>query len=578
MSVLLDGDLARRWAGVCRIALAAHRARIDALNVYPVPDGDTGTNMYLTFDAAVEHTRAEAAARGLDVDVSDHGRTAPIPLGAAAAAFAKAMVMTGRGNSGVILAQFVGGLASSILESMTARGGDPHRVDEGIDAAELAAALERAATWARRAVAEPVEGTMLTLASAVATAVADRAARDRADAGRGFDLDRLAQVALDTARVALARTREQLPVLAEAGVVDAGAAGLLLLFESFQRVLAGEDTSTWLLDDTEHPPGPSVWTHACPTYGGPAYEVMCHVLGRRPPGEAAGELERRLREALGSLGDSVVVGGFPGVVSVHVHADDPAEALEAVAGIAGPHAVSDVRITRLTPMRDAPDTPHRARAVLACAMGAGLSQTLRAAGATVVESGPGRRTSTGALVEAARLTGARQITLLPNDPDTRLTADAARRVLRQEGIEVEVVATKAIVQGLAALAVHDETRPFAEDVAAMRAAGTATRYGAVSVATRRAHTSAGPCRAGDVLGFVSGRIRFVGSDPATVAGQVVRGLLTADSELLTVVRGASAPQSLAEAVAAAARMRRRDVEVSFVDGGQPVYTLLLGVE
>lgn len=601
----LDATAARQWATVTRAALAGRRAEIDALNVFPVPDGDTGTNLYLTFDGALEATVLRLRP--------GRGVTTPASLEQGARTFASAMILTARGNSGVILAQYVAGLVDGALAAMREGG------TQSLDAPGLAAATEHADRYAWTAVAEPVEGTMLS----VSRAVAERAAQC---ATAGADLATLTRQVSEAARTAVLATREQLPVLAAAGVVDAGAVGLLLVVESLRRVVTTDGVADWLLgrealrpvpglvgDDLAHASGPGCgadWAekglaygglayegttaggpaYESPAYDGPAYEVMCQV--REPRQDIAA-----LREALAAHGQSVAVGGDAGVATVHVHTDAPQEAL-AIASRFG--TVRAVRVTDLRtgspgrvgdrdrdPDRDRGRDSDRGRdrdggkdrsAVVACVMGEGLIETFRAAGAVVVRSAPGARASTGAILTAARSSAAESIILLPNDKDTRLVADAAAELLEASGVSARVVPTLAVVQGLAALAVHDPGAALADAVASMTAAADHTRYATVSIATRAARTAAGWCAEGDVLGFVDGDIAVIGQEAATVAGQVLALLLADGGELLTVVGGADASPRLVEAVVSAARLRRRGLEITTIDGAQPIHLLLLGLE
>lgn len=551
----LDATAARRWATVTRVALAGRRAEIDALNVFPVPDGDTGTNMYLTFDGALEATVLRLAP--------GRGGAASVPLEQGARAFASAMVLTARGNSGVILAQYVGGLVEGALAAMSEGGFD------SLDAAGIATATERANRYAWSAVAEPVEGTMLS----VSRAVAERAAQC---AAAGADLATLVRQVSEAARTAVLATREQLPVLTAAGVVDAGAVGLLLVVESLRRVVTTDGAAEWLLGREALRPVPGLAGDDCPpeeapAYLGPAYEVMCQVCEPEPDVAA-------LRAALAAHGQSVVVGGTEtGVAPVHVHTDAPNEAL-AIAARFG--TVRAVRVTdlRTGSTRRLGEGERPRSAVVACVMGEGLIETFRAAGAVVVKSAPGARASTGAILAAARSCAAESIIVLPNDKDTRLVADAAIGLLAKSGVAARVVPTLAVVQGLAALAVHDPGAPLESAVASMTAAAEQTRYATLSIATRAARTAAGWCAEGDVLGFVDGDIAVVGQEPATVAGQVLALLLAEGGELLTVIGGADASPRLVEAVVSAARLRRRGLEITTIDGAQSIHLLLLGLE
>jgi uncharacterized protein len=551
--VRLDTAAARRWAVVTRAAFAARRAEIDALNVFPVPDGDTGTNLYLTFDAALDTARVEYEERkrsGRPVDDTD--------LATEADAFARALLLTARGNSGVIVSQIFRGFADEAAATGVS----------SIDARGLAAAMTRADELAWSSVAHPVEGTILSVSRA--SAAAARAALDD-----GEDLYAVSSAALEAARAALARTPSQLPRLAQAGVVDAGGAGYVLLLESLERVVTGDVLAESLAgeDPLRRRPG---WTQpATPIRrggdlepGGPAYEVM-YLLS-----DATDEAVAVLKKRLDGLGDSLLVVGTGDLHNVHVHVDDVGAAIEAGIAAGRPHRI---RVTHFHDQR-ATSPDQDAQAVVTCAAGEGLAGTFRAAGAWVVVSGPRRRANAAQFLEAARSTGAGRVILLPNDGDTLLAANAAAKVAAEEGIDLRVVAARTAVQGIAALAVYDSDRPFGDNVLTMSSAAAATRNGAVTVATKEALTSGGPCRPGDVLGVVDGDIVLVGDDLTRVGADVVERLLSSGGELLTVVSGEDATPALGEDVAAAVRRHRRDLEVTQIYGGQPLYPLLLGVE
>ena len=559
---VLDLVAVRRWAVLTRSLFAARRAEIDALNVFPVPDGDTGTNLYLTFDGAVERTLATA-----------HVTTADALL----AVFARHLLWTARGNSGVILSQLARGLAEGCAGC-----------DE-IGGRALAEGLQQAESRARQAVTDPKEGTILSVASAMAEAATRAASGSEAPAG-GTGVHTVAVAALRAAREALERTPEQLEVLARAGVVDAGGAGLVVLLECLERVCAGQRASSGSDSaDRRHRLRPdaanAALTAARPALDGegiPEYEVM--YLLRDSDDDAVEALRHRLVE----LGDSVLVVGGDGEWNVHAHVDDAGAAVEAGIEAGRPHRV---RITRLTDDHRLDDRPHHddghsgtattGTAIVACAAGVGLEALFEEAGAVVVRSGPGRRASTGGLIDAIReqhAKGASGVVVLPNDGDTLLAAAAAVRAAADDGIEAHVVHVRTAVQGIAALAVFEPTAPSASNVLAMQAAASATRHGAVTVANRVALTSGGPCRPGDVLGVVDGDVVIVGSDELDVAREVVRRLLGSGGELVTVVAGLDAPEGLLEAVTDEARGAHHGIEVSLIDGGQAVYSVLLGVE
>ncbi|WP_169984184.1 MULTISPECIES: DAK2 domain-containing protein [unclassified Microbispora] len=518
----LDPPAVRRWSRHCAAALGRARAEIDALNVFPVPDGDTGTNLHLTILSAAE---AVDALPG-DADA-----------GATWEALTRGALLGARGNSGVIVSQALRGMGEVLGH---APGGG----------ADLRDGLTRAAEMARAAVVRPVEGTVLSVLSAAAHAV-----RDTPD-----DLAEVARRAADEARRALRRTTEQLDALSRNGVVDAGAAGLVIMLESLSEVVAEA------YSERHEVPAPAA--RITPEElgrqdaGGPGYEVM-YLLD-------AGEVDR-LRDELDALGDSLVIVGGEGLWNVHVHVDDAGAAIEAGLRAGRPYRI------KVTYLGGRPHEPRPVRGVVAVAAGDGLTALFREAGAVVVRREPGSAPTAAALLRAVREAGT-EVAVLPNDAAVYDVAVAAAEIAREEGVTVSVLPTRASVQGLAALAVHDPLRRFDDDIVAMTDAAGHTRHGHVWVADRAAMTSVGLCRIGDVLGVVDGEVALIGADLAATAVEVVRRLVSGGSEMVTLVTGAGAPEALLHAVRDHLERVRPDLEIVVYEGGQGGYPLLIGVE
>lgn len=542
----LDLPTVLKFSEIALAALAEAREEIDALNVYPVPDGDTGTNMFLTFESA----------RNAMVSAVGHEPGAEGDLRAALSAFARGALLGARGNSGVILSQLVRALCKRLAEAGP----------EDRSAAVFAEGLEQATDAGYAAVGDPVEGTILS----VARAASDAAVATAADPDKR--LGHVIRAAATAAREALARTPEQLAVLREAGVVDAGGRGLCVVLDAAETAVTGKRPVSALEPlGVRHIPVPLPSGDL--TEDGPAYEVM-YLLdaddSRIPP----------LRRALAPLGDSLVVVGGDGLWNVHVHVDDVGAAVEAGIEAGRPYRIRVTHFAEQLGRRAAPATVARrhGRKVVMVAAGEGLGDLFREAGATVVLGGPGRRPSTGELLDAVVATGASEVVLLPNDRDSVPVAEAAAQTAREElGVRVAVIATNAQVQGLAALAVHEPGRTFEQDVLEMTAAARHARSGAVTVAVKRAMTTAGPCEPGDVLGAVEGDFVVVGADLFTVATDVVERLLGGGGEMVTIVAGADG-RELADRCASYLASNRPTVDVVVYDGGQDRYPLLVGVE
>ncbi len=524
------------WADACVAALGRAREEIDALNVYPVPDNDTGTNLYLTLEAAAGAARAVA-----DEDPADVAR-----------AFVDGALREARGNSGVIVSQLLRATVSGVLASSASGSLRPQA---------LAAALEEAAAAAYVAVGAPVEGTILTVARAAADAAVTAA-------GDGAGVVEVLSAAAAQARVALARTPQQLPTLQRAGVVDAGGRGLCVLMDTTVRVLTGrwEGRGRDSMLGSHSVPRPQVERGTPPD--GPAYEVMFLL-------DADDEAVRALRERLMPLGDSLVVVGGNGLWNVHVHVDDVGAAIESGLSVGRPHRISVTHFADQARLAGA--VPRSGRGVVVMAAGPGLQKLFGEAGAHVVAGGI-ERCTTVEFLEAITATGASEVVVLPNDADLVSVAEAAAQRARVSGVRVAVIPTRAQVQGLAALAVHEPGRGFDDDVVAMTTAAGHTRHGAVTVATADAMTSAGPCRRGDVLGVLHGDFAVVGSDVQDVASYVAFRLLDGGGELITLVTGDGAPPDLADRVVRAVEAARPEIDTVVYSGGQQRYPLLVAVE
>ncbi len=538
-----------RFSDLAVAALQAQREEIDALNVYPVPDGDTGTNLFLTF---------EAAARALHDSIEEQGGEDSAALSTSIAAYARGLLLGARGNSGVIMSQLVGALFRRIAHAS---------LDER--AAEVfASGMAEATRASYEAVAEPVEGTILSVAKAASQAAAE-AVQDPAI--RSADV---MSVSRKAAEEALARTPEQLEVLARAGVVDAGGRGLCVVLSCAEAAYTGRHE---LVDvDTERsrrsvPVVDRAVPHDDLSEEGPAYEVM-YLL------DADDDAVPALRRSLAPLGDSLVVVGGDRLWNVHVHVDDVGAAVEAGIEAGRPYRI---RVTHFAEQVAAADERRRVRSgrgVVVVAAGPGLAQVFTEAGARVVPARLDARPSTGELVDAIVATGADEVVVLPNDRDVVPTAEAAVRLAADEhGVRVAVIATRTQVQGMAAMAVHEPGRDFEQDLVEMTAAARHARSGAVTVAVRQAITTAGACEPGDVLGAVEGDFAVIGEDQAEVACQVLDRLLGGGGELVTVIAGA-ASDGLAQRCADYLASRYPTVDVLVYDGGQDRYPVLFGVE
>ncbi|MFF4119541.1 DAK2 domain-containing protein [Streptomyces sp. NPDC001714] len=549
-----DALAVRTWCGLSLGALGRAREEIDAINVYPVADGDTGTNLYMTVESAAGAVEAVFAGYELGEEVPT--------LADAVRAMAHGALIGARGNSGTILAQLLRGMAHVLTEGEAAH----------IDADGLRLALRHAADAARRAVAHPVEGTVLSVAAAAA---------DAADAAEG-DCGAVARAAYEGACKALAATPGQLAALERAGVVDAGGRGLVAVLGALVEAFTGETPTALDLPARGEDPAGHARVDAvsdaraascAEPAGGPAFEVI-YLL------EAEDAAVDRLRARLDALGDSLVVVGGDGLWNVHVHVDDAGAAVEAGVEAGRPYRIrithfgaGDVHTGGARPPRE-----RVQRAVVAVVPGEGLAGLYTEAGATTVLARPGEPPASGELVDAVRRAHAREVVLLPNDADLRHTAAAAAEQVRAEGIRVALIPTRSAVQGISALAVHQPDRRFDEDVVQMTSAAGATRYAEVVVAERQSWTMAGICQAGDVLGLIDGDVAVIGSDVTATAETVLDRMLQAGGELVTLVLGDEAPDGVADRLEARVREAYLAVDTVVYRGGRQGAPLLIGVE
>jgi fatty acid kinase len=506
-------------------ALERSRQRIDDLNVYPVPDGDTGTNLLLTVRGI-----AEALDRSSETDRPTLARE-----------ITRTALLSARGNSGVILSQIVRGAAESLADAET------------INPAAVARALRSAADTAYGAVREPVEGTMLTVIRELAEAAEARApaTRDPAD---------LLAALVEPGDEAVARTQEQLDVLRKAGIVDAGGAGLVELLRGIVAAASGEE----LPEPAARPELPAQAIHQ--ELSRFRYCTAFVIEGEQL--DAAGvetELER--------LGDSLLVVGDSTALKAHVHTDDPDAALAVGTAVGTVEAVEIADMHRQTEEREA--RLGRARsAVVAVVAGEGNRRLFESLGAVeIIEGGQTMNPPAADLVAAVEAAHADEIVLLPNNANVVLTAEQAATLAPRP---VHVVHTRSLQQGLAALVAFNPERSAEENAEEMRGAVEGVATGEVTTASRDAELDGVTVREGDHLGLLNGHAVAASSSFADVARSVAEGLLAEPRDVLTLLAGDGAPplNGLVEELAA----RYPELEIELHDGGQPHYQLLLSAE
>ena len=528
-------------------ALRSHREALNALNVYPVPDGDTGTNMMMTVDSVV------AELDELDADAD---------LTAVTVAVIHGSLMGARGNSGVILSQVLRGL----VEVMAGGTGSP------VDGRMLADGLAGASTAAYAAVMRPVEGTILTVVRESSTAALGVAET-------GGDLLAVTEAARAAGGVALERTPDLLQVLADAGVVDAGGFGYLLLLDALLATIDGRP-----LPEPPDVPGtasdrPGAGGRTTAAMDGTRYEVMFFLDA--PDGAVPG-----FKEAWDALGDSIVVVGGDGIWNCHVHTDDIGAAVEAGIAVGRPHRI---RVTdlyeeveeqawvrdRLADDEDDVGDPVDC-AVVAVANGEGVRQIFRSLGVRrVVLGGQSMNPSTTDLLAAVEAVPSDEVVLLPNNGNI---IPVAEQVDGQTSKTVRVVATRGVTEGFASLLQYDPCATAEQNASAMAAAASSVVAGEVTVAVRDATSDAGEISSGDHLGLCGGRVCVIADSLFAVTTGLLEAIVDGDHELVTLIAGADADEATTSAIVAWLDTEHPDLEVEAHVGGQPLYHYYVGVE
>ncbi len=548
---LLDTTTLRAWAHLAVDGLIAHTDEINRLNVYPVADADTGTNMLFTMRAACDRaTPPEVGAGGLP---------------AVASGLAEGALHGARGNSGVILSQILRGLADVTAEAAE-RAGDL----AAIDAALFGAALHHAVGLVVASVGERVPGTIVSVLEAAAAAAGDSAAD-------GAELVVALTAASDAAVVALEQTPRQLKVLADAGVVDAGGRGLLVLLDAMSTTLTGRHPTRRVYEPVPVGRAATVAVAAASSSSAetapPQFEVMYLLDDCDHPGV------ERLRERLDGLGESVTIAaaGGGGRYSVHVHSDDAGGAVEAALDLGVP---SRIQITALTGAAGArpPGGWSSDRAVLAIVDGDGAEELFSGEGARVLRPDGDAGISAQRLLRALVDAGAAEVMVLPNGYVAAEELVAGCTAANGWGIDVVPVPAGSMVQGLAALAVHDAGRQAVDDGYTMARAAASARHGTVRTATQEALTWAGTCVPGDGLGISGDEVLIVGENLTAAGAGLIDLLLSAGGELVTVLTGAGVDADVGTALAEHVHREHLGIELVTYHTGHRGDELLIGVE
>ena len=528
---------------------------VNSLNVFPVPDGDTGTNMGMTIENGAK-------------EVSDRSAST---VGEAAGIFAKGLLMGARGNSGVITSQLFRGFSQSVKDK------------EELDGAALAVAFQSGVEVAYKAVMKPVEGTILTVSRGAAIG-----AKKKAESTN--DAVEVMRAALEGAKTALAKTPDMLPVLKEVGVVDSGGQGLVFIYEGFLSALTGEfiaseefqatpATMSEMINAEHHK---SVAGHVATEDIKFGYCTEIMVALKQGPTYVKDFDYDEFRNYLNNLGDSLLVVNDDEIVKVHVHTEDPGLVMQEGLkyGSLVKVKVDNMRNQHEAQVekeeRQAKPVEEKEYAIIAVVAGDGLADIFKAQGVDyIISGGQTMNPSTEDFVKAVEELNARNIIILPNNKNILMAAQSAAEVIDQPAAVVE---TKTIPQGLTSLLAFDESKSIEENYERMSASLGDVVSGSVTTAVRDTTIDGLEIHENDNLGMVDGKIVVSNPDMIETLEETFAHMLDEDSEIVTIYVGEDGSEELANELAQALAEKYEDVEVDIRQGGQPVYPYLFSVE
>lgn len=526
------------------------KAAVDELNVFPVPDGDTGTNMTMTISNALP----ELKRMGDDVSVS-----------AAADAAASAMLRGARGNSGVILSLLFRGISKGLSGKTTASGKD------------FTAALTKGVQSAYKSVMKPTEGTVLTVSREAAEAAAAKA--EETD-----DIKEIFLALIKAGEASLKRTPELLPALKKAGVVDAGGMGFLTIMKGMYSVISDGEIVRTKESDEKKPA--IISSNAAGTYETDIEFTYCTeyiVLKKEGCGDAV-----KLRAYLESIGDSVVVVDDGGIIKVHVHTEHPGNAIEKgitfgslinlkIENMREQHRAQTEKAELESRQRQAPIAPEKDFGFVSVVNGAGLEEMFLELGAdSIVRGGQTSNPSTEDILEAIGQTPARTVFVLPNNKNIIMAAEQAARLADRKTV---VLQTRSIPQGISAMIAFDPAADEETNSAVMTEAFDRVGTGLITFAVRDSEVGDRKIKHGDILGMENGKLTVVERDVTKTLYKVIKRLINGDTSVVTVFYGSEVSED--EAECAFDYLKNKiggDIEVVLANGGQPVYYYIVSVE
>ncbi|MGM7635881.1 DAK2 domain-containing protein [Bacillus sp. Hm123] len=553
----LDG---KKFADMVKMGanhLSVNADMVDALNVFPVPDGDTGTNMNLSMTSGAKEVQQQS---------SEH-------FGQTAAALSKGLLMGARGNSGVILSQLFRGFSKAIEQLSV------------VDSKQLAAAFEAGVQTAYKAVMKPVEGTILTVAK-------DAAKKAVAVAKKQKDIIVVMEALVEEGRASLERTPEFLPVLKEVGVVDSGGQGLLLVYEGFLAALTGETLpdSPGLapnmeeLVNAQHHQSVQGFMNTVDIEFGYCTEFMVRFEDEKVAKHPFSE--EKFRADLSVYGDSLLVISDDEIAKVHIHSEQPGEVLSYGQQYG---SLISMKIENMREQHsnivggDTPKQPEVKKsevqqeyAVVTVAMGEGISQLLQSIGAsTVIEGGQTMNPSTEDIVKAIEEANAKKVIILPNNKNIVMAAEQAAEVV---GVDAMVVPSKTVPQGMAALLAFNPEATLEENKAAMTEVLSHVKTGQITFAVRDTNIDGVEIAKDDFMGLADGKIVLTNPNKVEAAKELLQHLIDEESEIVTIIYGEDIDSNEVEEVSLFIEENFEEVEVEVHNGKQPLYSFIFSVE
>ncbi|HHW41472.1 MAG TPA: DAK2 domain-containing protein [Syntrophomonadaceae bacterium] len=525
-------------------ALTEHQQEIDRLNVYPVPDGDTGKNLYLTMVSAVKELN----------------KINSLSVGSVSEAVAKGSLLGARGNSGVILSQLIRGFAEAV------------KGKESISVQEFARAWQTAAATAYRAVIKPVEGTMLTVAREFARSINEAAAREKS-------LEIVMATAIKEGYKTLQKTPDMLPVLKKAGVVDAGGKGLLVILEGgLQALREGIGAQSSLKKEKST----AVLGQSPLQKDGDFSYLYCVSLLL----EADASFANRIRDELNPLGDSIVIGGVGDVIKLHMHSNSPGRVLECCQKYGTLHNIEIANMrdqweeNRATEKASCGEEPEAAEqteiGIVAVAAGEGIKRLFESLGVhEIIEGGQTMNPPVEEFVNSIERVNAREVIILPNNKNLVLAAEQAKDLVSKK---VEIVPSTSIPAGLAAMLTFNASLGVAENRERMTQLLNQIKVGEVTYAVRDASIDGRKIKEGDFIGLYQGKIIAVGSSLEDVVCGLTDQIIGPQDELVTLYSGADVSPEESDRILEKIRAAHPEMEVETHFGGQPVYYYLISVE